>query len=188
MRMAVALLLLAGCGTGTVAASGGEEPVTPRALAAVAAEHAGAPDSASEESDAAEEFRRDGVGAELRYGSTGEYDGDALVVAVGRGLPPELVSCGEEDLLDGCVELDGGVLAWEDEAPEEDPGVVYLALEKGRSTVLLFYAGPVITGDPRDLDLPVSVDTLLAIAKDPRVDLTTSQAALDAGLALDQWR
>ena len=43
-------------------------------------------------------------------------------------------------------------------------------------------------GDPRDLDLPIPVDHLLAIATDPRVDLTTSQAALDAGAGLDFWR
>ena len=30
---------------------------------------------------------------------------------------------------------------WEAEAPEEDPGVVYVLVEKGESAALLFYAG-----------------------------------------------
>ena len=168
---------------------GSPSPVTARALAAVAAEHTGEPASATRETDAAEEFKKGGVGTELRYGSNGEYDGDMLVVAVGTGLTEDHADCdAPPDGLDGCAQVDGGVLLWEEEAPEEDPGVVYLVSPKEKGTVLVFYAGPAITGDPRDLDLPIPVDHLLAIATDPRVDVTTSQAALDAGAGLDFWR
>ena len=173
-------LSVAGCGTVTPAhhaaeAEGGNLPITARALAAVAAEHTGEPSSATRETDAAEEFARGGVGTELRYGSDGEYDGDMLVVAVGTGLEEDQTECDTPpDGLDGCARVDGGVLFWEEEAPEEDPGVVYLVSPKEKGTVLVFYAGPAITGDPRDLDLPIPVDHLLAIATDPRVDLTTS--------------
>ncbi|MDN4161465.1 hypothetical protein [Nocardioides abyssi] len=186
---------LSGCGDGTRATptdagSGGREPTTARALAHVAAEHAGTPDSAARESDAAEEFARGGVGAELRYGSTGGYDGDVLVVAVGEGLDTSLVDCDAQatNSLAGCVETDQGVLMWEDEAPEEDPGVVYVVVEKGDSAALLFYAGPAITGDPRELDLPISTDVLFAIAGDPRVDVTTSAEAVAAGADLPFWQ
>jgi hypothetical protein len=194
--LAAALLVsaLAGCGDEPQPATddpvGGNEPTTARALAAVAAEHAGTPDSAEEEDDAAEEFGSGGLGVELRYGSDGEYDGDILVVAVGKDLDPALTSCdARAEYLAGCVTTAEGTLLWETEAPEEDPGVVYVAVEKkARTSVLLFYAGPRITGDPRELDMPVPTEVLFAIANDPRVDLTTSAAAVDAGAGLPYWR
>lgn len=193
--LACAVLALAGCGNDDASddpgagAAGGDIATTPQALAAVAAEYAPDPSSASAETDAAEEFRRGGVGAELRYGSDGEYDGDALTLAVGDGLPKQLKSCETApDYVGQCVEMAGGLLFWEEEAPEEDPGVVYVVVPKGDASALMFYSGPKITGDPRELDLPIDVDTLFDIANDPRVDVTTSQAAVDAGAALDFWR
>jgi hypothetical protein len=168
---------------------GGSEPTTAQALAYLASLHTGVPDSARAESDAAEEFSSGGVGAELRYGSTGEHDGDSLTVAVGTGLDPDLADCGSSvnEFLDGCVATDAGVLLWEEETPEEDPGVVYVIVPKGDASVLLFYSGPAITGDPNHLDLPISVPTLFGLALDDRVDDTTSQAALDAGADLPYW-
>lgn len=167
---------------------GGDLPTTPQALAAVVADHVGEPDSATADQDLAEEFTGRSVGAELRFDSDGEYDGDLVAIAVGSGAKPEVRDCaGFGDRVSGCAPVDGGVLAWEKQEPEEDPGVVYLVVPKGAATVLLHYAGPDITGDPRKLDLPISVDDLRAIAADPRVDVTTSQAALDAGEKLPHW-
>jgi len=186
-------LTLSSCGDSTQssptdAGTGGREPTTAAALAYVAAQHAGTPASATRERDAAEEFTTGGVGAELRYGSDGEYDGDMLVVAVGEGLDEGLTDCdAESQWLAGCVRTDLGVLMWEGEAPEEDPGVVYVVVDKGDTSALLFYAGPSITGDPRDLNLPISTDILFAIANDPRVDLTTSAEAVHAGASLSYW-
>lgn len=187
------VVLVAGCGqapssTGT-AAVGGDEPTTPRSLAFVASEYAGEPDSATTDEDAAEEFASGGVGAELRFGSDGEYDGDMLVVAVGSGLDTEPLDCESSatEGLAGCEQTDRGTLMWEDEAPEADPGVVYLVVPKGDAHVLVFYAGPAITGDPRDLDLPIDVDTLFDLASDPRVDVTTSQEAIEGGKQLEAW-
>jgi hypothetical protein len=166
------------------------EPTTARALAYVAAEHAGTPASAVRESDAAEEFTSGGVGTELRYGSDGEYDGDMLVVAAGRGLGADLIDCDAQATrsLAGCVVTDRGILMWEDEAPEEDPGVVYVVVTKSATAALVFYAGPSITGDPRRLDLPISTEVLFAIANDARVDVTTSAEAVAAGADLPFWR
>ena len=192
---AVLALALTGCGSEASSgdpgiARGGDEPTTARALAHVATEYAGEPSSADKERDAAEEFTSAGVGTELRYGSTGEYDGDMLVVAVGKGLDPALFDCDSEQnaSLAGCVQTGRGTLSWEAEAPEEDPGVVYVLVDKGDGVAaLLFYAGPSITGDPRELDMPIPADVLLDIDNDPRVDLTTSQAAIDAGKDLTFW-
>jgi hypothetical protein len=185
------LTIGAGCGSNGAEEppQGGDLPVTAQALAAVAAEHAGKPDSTRADDDLTEEFTGHAVGAELRYGSDGEYDGDSLALAVGHGLSPKERDCaGFGDRVSGCVAVDGGVLAWEKQVPEEDPGVVYLVVPKGNAVVLLYYAGPDITGDPRKLDMPISVDDLRAIAADPRVDITTSQAALDAGDKVSHWR
>lgn len=186
---------LSGCGDtatdpGQEEVRGGDEPTTAQALAHVAAEHAGTPSSATSEDDAAEEFTSGGVGAELRYGSDGEYDGDLLVVAVGKGLDPALSRCGAKanQYLAGCVTTDRGTLMWEAEAPEEDPGVVYVVADKGESTALLFYAGPSITADPRELDLPIPTDVLFDIAADPRVGVTTSAEAVAAGADLPFWK
>ncbi|MEO6471519.1 MAG: hypothetical protein ABIR57_06490, partial [Aeromicrobium sp.] len=93
----------------------------------------------------------------------------------------------QDDFYSGCAAIEGGVLFWENGTPEGDPGVVYVALRKGDATVLLFDSGPPISKDPRQLDLRVSVEELFAIAKDPRVDLTTSASALQAGQELDSW-
>ena len=108
----------------------------------------------------------------------------------GQGMDNTMSDCGAKtnEYLAGCVETDQGMLMWEDVAPESDPGVVYVLVNKGDTTALLFYAGPTITGDPRELDMPISTDDLFAIANDPRVDLTTSQEAVDAGSDLPFWQ
>ena len=187
---------LGGCGDSTRSTpadpgGGGRAATTARALAAVAAEHAGTPDSAVEEDDAAAEFGPGAVGTELRYGSDGEYDGDMLVVAVGEGLDPSAFGCDspETESLAGCVRTEEGTLLWEAATPEEDPGVVYVIVEKGeRAAALMFYAGPAITGDPRELDMPISTDVLFAIAGDPRIDVTTDADTVAAGEDLPFWR
>lgn len=188
-------LALTRCGTTTGTSppgspKGGEVPTTAQALAFVAAQHAGTPSSATAENDAAEEFDSKAVGIELRYGSDGEYDGDMLVVAVGQGMDKTMSDCDAEinAYLAGCVKTDQGMLMWEDMAPESDPGVVYVLVDKGDTTALLFYAGPTISDDPCELDLPISTDDLFAIANDPRVNVTTSRQAVDAGPDLPFWQ
>ena len=79
------------------------------------------------------------------------------------------------------------LLFWERATPEEDPGVVYLLASRADTDVLMFLSGPSITADPRELDLNVSVVDLLAVAEDPRVDLTTSREAVGAGRELGYW-
>ncbi len=163
--------------------------MTARSLAYVAAEYTGAPSSAEESTDV-DELGEDAVATELRFGADGEYDGDMLVVGVGSGGQKGLFDCDSSlnDELTGCLELEDGVLLWEGQAPEEDPGVVYVAVPKGDSYAVLFHAGPDITEDPRDVDMPISVEDLFAIAHDDRVNLTTSQDAIDAGGSLTFWK
>jgi len=182
LGLGLAAVLLVGCqAEGEPAA--GDEPATPRALAWLAAEHLGEPSGASAERDAAEEFGQGGIGTELDYGHQ-------VVLAVGQDLPRRLLACGAAavERVDGCEVTDAGTLMWELEEPEEDPGVLYVIVAKEDSEVLMFSSGPKLTGDPRDLDLPVSVDDLFDLAHDPRVDVTTTQEALEEGGDIDYWK
>ena len=97
-------------------------------------------------------------------------------------------TCDDDEPYPYCEPLDGGgALTWTLEDPEEDPGYVMVAVRKGEETVVVVFSGPHITGDPRTLGLPVTVDQLTDIASDDRVALTTTQAAVDAGEALTFW-
>ncbi|MEZ5097880.1 MAG: hypothetical protein R2731_18475, partial [Nocardioides sp.] len=84
-----------------------------------------------------------------------------------------------------CVPLDtdsGPVrLAWQVEQPEEDPGYVYLLADRGGESHLVGWGGDLITGDPRALDLGVSVEQLLAILTDPGFGMETSPELVAAG-------
>lgn len=194
----VPLLLLTApaCGddsgaTTVPARKGGDEPTSARALAAVVAERlagqVGEATSARPELDGPRAVG--GVGAALRFAAEDEPSSPVVSVSVGPKASAAEFTCARlrQDSYDGCVAADGGVLFWQKETPEEDPGVVYVVLRKGISTVLLFQSGPLVTGDPRRLDLRISVKDMFAIARDPRVDVTTSAAAIRAGEDLERW-
>lgn len=130
-----------------------------------------------------------GVGAALRFRAEDEPSRPAVSVSVGPKALAAEFTCArlQQDYYDGCVATDGGVLFWQKETPEDDPGVVYVALRKGEATVLMFQSGPLVTGDPRELDLRISVADMFDIAKDPRVDVTTSAVAIRVGEGLESW-
>ncbi|QIK67203.1 hypothetical protein G7072_13375 [Nocardioides sp. HDW12B] len=190
--LAAALLLatLTACGDRGEDAStpeAGDVPTTPRALAWVAAQTLPAPDRASATDDF-DELGRDAVGIEMRYGSDGEYDGDLLALGVSDRLPRDLVDCEANDYLSGCVTTDDGVvLQWEEQVPEEDPGTVIVIVPRAEGAAVLFQSGEPVTGDPRELDLRVSVDEMIALGQDPRVAPTTTQEAVDGGEDLAFW-
>lgn len=186
-------MLLAGCGeaggSARAPATGGDEPTTPASLAYVAAQYVGEPDSADAGSSLGGAFRRAPLEVELRFGSTGEDDGDAVQVAVGRGFDERLRSCARlRGRASGCEDLPDGFWYWEEEVPEEDPGGVFVLQRKGPVAAVVAYYGPAIKGDPREQELPVEVETLLDLAADPRVDLTTTREAVEAGAKTPYWR
>lgn len=183
-------VLLAGCGDeGASLVGAGDVPITQRAIAAMTLEHA-PEDTTTREATSTDRSDPEGaLGADLRYDGDGEYDGDLLRVFLSPPRDDEN-PCGddEEDRCDS-REVDQGTLtlAWDVEAPEEDPGYVSVVLQREDETVSVGWFGDTITGDPRDQDLTLSIDTLEAIAQDPRISLTTSQAVVDAGGDLDDW-
>lgn len=188
--------LAAGCSTPVDA---GDEPTTSRSLAAVVVDHLG--DRLGDPYAGADGVAgvRDGTGrgvvaaADLRFGARDGDDRDNhLVVAVGTSFENHRASCEElgaqDDHLDGCADIEGGVLLWQLEEPEEDSGVVLVRVRKGDTDVAMTYLGPTVTGDPRELDMSISVEDMVEIADDPRVDVTTSTEAVEDGEALDWWQ
>jgi hypothetical protein len=194
-RLLPAVLLLAAlsaCGdrgedASTSAPETGDVPTTPRALAWIATQTLPEPDRASATDDF-DELGRDAVGMDLRYGSDGEDDGDLLALGVSDRLPRDLVDCETNGYLSGCVTTDDGVvLQWEEQVPEEDPGTIIVVVPREDGAAVLFQSGQPITGDPRELDLRVSVADMVAIGQDPRVGPTTTQEAVDGGEDLPFW-
>jgi hypothetical protein len=191
---AVVTGVLAGCGSAHKPAVNGEPVVggdaetTAASLTWVAAEHLGEPASASAENDISDGLGTGSVGAELQYRNSAGEDGDRVTVAVGGRTLDEL-DCPDSDqsAAVGCVRTARGTVLWARFTPEEDPGNVAVGLRKGAVTVLVYQSGPNITGDPRKLDLPVSVGDMFTLAEDPRIDVTTSEAAVDAGASLPYW-
>ena len=197
--LAAALLTaapLAGCGAATSDGlrshqEGGDEPLTPRALAAVVAEHTGEPSSGQPSTDMEELGEGLTAAVELRYPSPTDApsDGHLLAVGVGTGLEVFAAGCDalEGEGITGCAETRDGLVFWEGATPEEDPGVLYVLATKDATEVVLSFSGPALTRDPRELDLVISVPDMFAIAADPRVDVTTSRAAIEAGERLEFW-
>ncbi len=185
----VVVLVLVGILTVT---SGPEEPedgeatTTPRSLAFVVSEQVDLDPTKAGVDWAADSYGRlfphpkRAVAASTNFAG----EGNIVVVAVSPERMKDEVPCEEGT----CADLgDGITLTWEEAAPEEDPGVVFVIAELDTRTVVLRYAGPEITGDPRDLDLPIPVDTMVDVVTDPRVAPTTTQAAVDSGEEIDFW-
>ena len=166
-------------------------PVTPQALAYVAAEYTGTPDTATNDLVGWFDAFEDGaVAVDLRYDQSEDGFGDSVTVTVGTLATPELLDCDATVGLYtlGCAETPDGTLRWNLDDPEEDPGGVFVLVPRSEDqTVLVTYSGPRITADPRTLDLPVTVETVFEIANDDRIDATTSQEFVDRSADLPYW-
>ncbi len=173
---------------------GAPGPITHRAVAAVALEHLPTDTSSRDASYTDESTPAGQVSVDLRYGADGEYDGDLVSVAVSAQRPPEGGAC-SSDLGQHCVDLPTEVkgaelqLRWTEEEPEEDPGVVGIALLRdGGETATIGYSGPTITGDPRRLDMPIGVEKLVAVLEDPRLRHQATSSTIALGDELGDWK
>ncbi|WGX98549.1 hypothetical protein [Nocardioides sp. L-11A] len=128
----------------------------------------------------------DPLGVEIRFRPPGERgDSHYLYVSVDEAGTRDLAGCGEHD---ECADWsgDGGTfhLSWQEEEPEEDPGILTLAFRTAAGEQRsVTYAGALIEGDPRDQDLPLDVeDDLARLLTDDRLSATTTQDLVDADL------
>ncbi|WP_341927703.1 hypothetical protein [Nocardioides psychrotolerans] len=196
----LSLALLGGCGSGAPGsdptglgtpgpdAGSGDVPMTARGLAALAFVYLSDDTASRAAAYSTYETPSGEVGVDLRYGGGEGDDGDLVRVLV-TPEPEEDPRCESGD--QRCVEreVDGGtlVLAWEEVAPEEDPGVVLLSLVREDEVASVLYAGPAIKGDPREIDLPIEISALEELVQDPRVGVTTDQEVVDAGEEVEDW-
>lgn len=142
--------------------------LTPEGIAAVVADHVEPkPRDVASWDVMTRELGVDAPGAALTYPR-----GDYLAVAVAPTTNSPLV-CATPGFFDQCVGVDHDgtelVLAWQEETPEEDPGVVYVIDRRDDEDVVVTYSGASITGDPRRLDLGISLDAMADIAIDERL-------------------
>jgi hypothetical protein len=190
----VLVLAVGGCGSDPGSSGPGvrdDLPLTQRAIAAVALEHA---PTDTTHRQATYTDRRDppgALGADLRYDGGGEDDGGLLRVFLTPETEKPEDLCEHADVYGGCEvrEVDGGrlVVQWFEAEPEEDPGGVAVTMIRADETVSAGWSGDTITGDPRDQDLRIPIDVLEAIVQDQRISLTTTQDVLDLGERLDDW-
>lgn len=187
------LLVLVACGEetgdpGSEVRAGKKVPITHRAVAAVALDHLPEETTSRKAMYTDQETPKGMVGAELRYGGDGEYDGDYVGIAVSPIVDRD--PCRE--VTGDCVKLkadDGSpmFLTWQEVEPEEDPGIVHLVVARKDESTSVSYSGPEIEGDPREQELPISVDDLIKVAQDPRLQPMTSQKVVAAGKQLGKW-
>ena len=182
------LLVVAGCGQGDDVRSTGDQPITQRAIAAVALDHL-PHDTTTREATYTDKGDPEGaLGADLRYDGDGEDDGGLLRVFISPKVEKD--PCGNE-YLDGCTKqgVDGKavVLRWTEEEPEEDPGQIEIVAVRHGAQITVTWSGDIVKGDPRKQDLAISIDQMTAVALDQRLRLTTSRHVIDAGEQLEHW-
>jgi hypothetical protein len=187
-----ALVALAGCGDD---AGSGSLETTDRSLAAVTIAEIGLPvefaTHAHLKGDKADH------GAKVRFAaaagdSTLEPNLDTLVLPASSAYVDQWCERGPDD---GCVvdTLDDGrdiLLRWQLEEPEEDPGIVEIAVVGDDGIVKLGYDGDPVTGDPREpgvMPEGLGIDELFELAASPRLGPRASAADHDAGEDLETW-
>lgn len=196
LSVVLSLLLLAGCtrGTGTAAptSTGSPEfaPITNRAVAAVASEYVDDPSYATTPTGL-QTFGPGAAGATLRFGADEATTGDALRVVVapspGASVAAECAKASREG--GSCSQgTENTTLVWHPDQDEEGAGYVAMYAPRAEGYVLVHLSGPYIDADPRQQDLVVSVDDMLLIALDPRLNRETLKQSVDAGETLAIWR
>ncbi len=171
--------------------------MTPRALAAAVAAQLPDLDLVSAHQDrGGDADEEDALRVDLTFQAADGRRSSITVVATDDvGDFPGRRPCeAHSDVLDGCVDTAGpdgtrSILLWQDREPEEDPGIIDVLSVRPEADVWAGYDQDVeVTGDPRDLDLPLPAEDLLAAVSDPSVGLVASPEQLQAGDALTVWQ
>lgn len=192
---------LCGCSSGQAAAIDpsptAPADMTPRALAAaVAARLPGVTLVGAHQDEGGAADEEDALRVDLTFRADDGRRSTITVVATDDvgDFPGRRPCQAHRDVLDGCVESSGpddttSILLWQNRASEEAPGLIDVVSVRPEAVVWAEYDGKVaVTADPRDLDLPLSPEDLLAAVSDPSVGLTASPEQLRAGVELGAWR
>ncbi|MFE6648347.1 hypothetical protein ACFVJS_17390 [Nocardioides sp. NPDC057772] len=195
MALMAAALLLAGCGSSATEADDGSgdkaseepepapsvsidpadlkpgnRPATPEALAAITLQHVRIVPETFDGGDLY--FEQDEVGTVLVWGAD-----HTLEVKAGP-VDDDLLSTWCHDGMSGCVEVKGqngtATVAWDLATDDGTPGQLMVSRKVGGEERRAAYVGEKITEDPRELDLEVSVDDLVALVTDPRLGTKTT--------------
>ncbi len=163
-------------------AADGDVPASPRALAWVATQHL--PEPVVGQSRTVQT----GLFVELDYDPKGTTDATAVSVSVvPQRTELDCESLLAEDNIDGCEVRDGATVFWQEGEPEKEPGVLYVESVNDGASVVLFQQGPTVPADIDDFESEASLEDMIAAATDPRLGLTTTQEAVDAGGQLPWW-
>ncbi len=107
-----------------------------------------------------------------------DYGNEHVDVVVGPPRDESIAATCAEGGVVTCAELDSDAvdgtlfLAWQELMPEEDPGIIVLVLERDGEFSLVRWGGDIeVTGNPRDLELEVSVADAVDLLEDPRLRL-----------------
>lgn len=181
----VVLLVAVGC-AGSEDTDQGETrdglvPANARALVAIALEHTDIdPDFFTHPTE-----EPDRIGITMRFNADSPERGDLLTVAVATETSPGESPC--VGPYDGCETVsteDGDVtVLWQEEIPESDPGSLLVVKQTEDTMSTAYYAGDAIVGDPRESDLEVDVDDMIAIVTDPRFGFETDEELTTAPVA-----
>lgn len=169
-------------------------PITARATAAIALEYLPTDTSSRRGADGDDlDSDQDGAVVHLRYGGEPGDDGSGdLVEVIVAEKSDHSDPCDDDGWSDGCAQLDSEdgtdlYLTWQEEEPEEDPGIVYVIAQRDGELTTVMQAGEVITGDPREQDLAVSVDEMVELVQDERLRVRTSKETVEAGEKVTDW-
>ncbi|GAA3807421.1 hypothetical protein [Nocardioides panacisoli] len=156
-------------------------PATKEALAAVAVDVLGISPSSYEPNPGYDV--PEPLGVEVNWHPGGSSDAHYLHLRVGPAQPAPArctpyYSCAEWTVGDGTM-----YLRWQEEQPEEDPGILVLTYAIHGEDRTVVYAGQQIRRDPREQDdLPVTIDDLERLVTDDRFSATTTQEMVETDL------
>lgn len=185
--LAAVLLMLTGCAVPTAPAA--PVPLTDRVIAVIANEHLG-PSFAAFSASVTDEHEPDAIGATVFHRGTATSRPWSASVTYGPSMPLIEGRCdalSTEAPRPTCRWQDGVRIAW-----FADTSRLYLTSARTNDFVNVAVDNLPRHDDPRDGTGPVTLDALVALANDPRLDATTDaalahSALLHAGWTDDPW-
>ncbi len=158
---------------------------TPGALVVVAEDHLRASPSDVNNSSDFEGYPAGSVAVTMSVPQPGRARPGMLTLVA---APSAIAHARDCDRLVGCAEVQtpsGSIeLGWYDDTGLGSQGLVVAVGRRGEQMMMAVWTGHSFSGDPRQSDLAVSVDELVAIVSDPRFGVTTTPEAVARGRGL----